>query len=95
MLYGHHTNAHIHTNTHMQSYIVTDKAISQNARLLGYLCKTCKNCDSCCWSITCSIYKKLERGKRHNAVCDIATLNKISKQSSICQDQPTAINRQQ
>ena len=27
-----------------------------------------------------------------NAVNDIAALNQISKQSSICQDQPTAIN---
>jgi hypothetical protein len=28
----------------------TDKAISQNARLLGCVCKTCKNCDNCCCS---------------------------------------------
>jgi hypothetical protein len=35
--------------------------------------------------------EKLEREKRHNAVCDIAALNKISKQSGFFQDQPTAI----
>jgi hypothetical protein len=34
----------------------------------------------------------LERkNRKDNAVCDIAALNKISKQSIICQDEPTAI----
>jgi hypothetical protein len=28
----------------------TDKAISQNVRLLGCVYKTCKNCDNCCCS---------------------------------------------
>ena len=36
------------------------------------------------------LQNNLGKGKRHNAVCDIPALNKISKQSSICQDQPTA-----
>ena len=37
----------------LQSYIVTDKAISQNVRLLDCICKTCQtcqNCDNCCCS---------------------------------------------
>ena len=41
----------------------------------------CKNCDNCC----CSTYKNII-GKRKKG-----TLNKVSKQLSICQDQPTAI----
>jgi len=43
--------------------------------------------------LTCRTWNKsLEREKRHKAVCDIAALlNKISKQLSICQDQPTAL----
>ena len=31
---------------------VTDKAISENMRLLGCVCKTCKNCDNCCYDST-------------------------------------------
>jgi len=42
---------------------VTDKAISENMRLLGCVCKTCKNCDNCCYDST-KIF--LEREKRHN-----------------------------
>jgi len=37
----------------LQSYTVTDKAISQNVRLLDCICKTCQtcqNCDNCCCS---------------------------------------------
>jgi len=50
------------------------------------------NCDNCCCSTRLQApTKELEREKRHNAVCDIAALNKFSKQSSISQDQPTAI----
>jgi hypothetical protein len=39
----------------------TDKAVSQNVRLLGCIYKTCKNCDNCCCSKTSMHYKGLHR----------------------------------
>jgi len=68
----------------------TSWTINQNVWLLGCVCKTCKNWDNCCCStrLVAPTKKNLEREKGH-----IATLNNISKQSSICQDQPTALNQ--
>jgi hypothetical protein len=58
------------------------------------LCKTCKNSKNCCSTrLVAPTKKPLEREKRHNGVCDIAALKKISKQLSICQDQSTATNQ--
>jgi hypothetical protein len=34
-----------------QIYRFTDKAISQNVRLVGCICKTCQNWDNCCCRI--------------------------------------------
>jgi len=46
---------------------------------LGCVNKTYKNCDNCCCSSRLvAPTKTLKREKRHNAVCDIAALNKIS-----------------
>jgi hypothetical protein len=45
-------------------------------RLLGYICKIRKNCDDV---VVAPTKKTSEREKRHDAVCDIAALNKISK----------------
>ena len=58
----------------------TDKAISQNVRLLGCV-KMCKNCDNCCCSTRLIAPTKtpMEREKRHNAVCNIAALHKTIK----------------
>jgi len=36
--------------TDLQIYRFTDKAINQNVRLLGCICKTCKIWDNCCCS---------------------------------------------
>jgi hypothetical protein len=56
----------------------TDRAISQNVRLLGCICKNVKTViivvegpDLCA-----NLQKKLERTKRPNTVCDIAALKK-------------------
>jgi len=56
----------------------TDKAISQHVQLLGCVCKTCKKRDTCCCS-TRLVAPTKKRGKRHNAVCDIAALKKPRK----------------
>jgi hypothetical protein len=76
-------HAYLHTSAFLYTYFTefTDKAISQNVRLLGCICKTCKNCDDCCCStrLVAPTKTPLEREKRHNAVCDIAALNKTSK----------------
>jgi hypothetical protein len=70
----------------------TDKAISQNVRLLGCVCNAYKNCDHRCCStrLVASTKKPLEREKGHNAVYDIAALNITSKndQASARTSQP-------
>jgi hypothetical protein len=72
----------------------TDKAISQNVRLLGCVRKTCTKCDNdCCTIFVAPTKKPLERDKRHNVVCNIAALNKISKnnQASVRINRPHKI----